>query len=70
MTEEMLFTEALEITDPVGRARFLDWACGGDPSLRARVERLLERHERAGDFLARSAAALETGQVPGQRHRQ
>jgi eukaryotic-like serine/threonine-protein kinase len=58
MTEEMLFIEALEIPDPVGRARFLDWACAGDAALRARLDRLIGRHERAGEFPARPAAAL------------
>lgn len=45
-----LFLAALEL-NPEDRACFLDQACGGDPSLRAAVERLLRSDERAGSFL-------------------
>jgi hypothetical protein len=69
MPEETLFIEALDIPDPAGRARFLDCACAGDVTLRRRLEKLFARHERAGDFLARPAAALEAGHAPGQEHR-
>jgi serine/threonine protein kinase/tetratricopeptide (TPR) repeat protein len=51
MNEQTLFAEALERTDPQDRAAFLDQACHGDPTLRARIERLLAQHEHAGDFL-------------------
>ena len=36
-----IFTEALERTDPVDRAAYLDGACAGDAALRRRVEALL-----------------------------
>jgi serine/threonine protein kinase/tetratricopeptide (TPR) repeat protein len=51
MQEQSLFIEALEKEDPAERAAFLDQACAGDPALRQRIERLLERHEQAGNFL-------------------
>src|SRR5262245_62155560 len=56
MDEQSLFTQALEISDPAGRAAFLDRACGADAALRARLERLLAQHDAAGSFLERPAA--------------
>ena len=41
-----VFEAALEC-DPAGRAALLDELCGGDPELRAEVERLLADDERA-----------------------
>src|SRR4051812_3519244 len=64
MNEETLFTDALEIADPPGRAAFLDRACAGDAALRGRVERLLAKHERAGSFLAGPAGAPAAGGLP------
>jgi hypothetical protein len=61
MTEETLFTAALEIPDAADRGKFLDWACAGDAALRGRVGRLLDRHERAAGFRARPAAGPEEG---------
>jgi serine/threonine protein kinase len=49
--EQSIFIEALEKEDPAERAAFLDRACAADPALRQRLERLLQRHERAGSFL-------------------
>src|SRR5205807_7079713 len=51
MNEESLFIEALETSDPVERAAFLERACAGDTALRGRLERLLAQHEGAGSFL-------------------
>ncbi|HXQ74112.1 MAG TPA: hypothetical protein VN844_26650, partial [Pyrinomonadaceae bacterium] len=42
------------------RAAFLDDACDGDASLRAKVEALIAAHEQSGDFLDSPAYALET----------
>ena len=39
--ERTIFLEALEKRSPQERAAFLEQACGGDASLRARVEELL-----------------------------
>ncbi len=57
MSEETLFIQALEINDPAARAAFLERACAGDDAVRARVLRLLERHDRAGSFLETPLAA-------------
>ena len=56
MREETIFTAALDQT-PIERSAFLDEACGEDNSLRQRIERLLNLHQVAGDFLERPAAA-------------
>src|ERR1700682_4313106 len=42
------------------RARFLDEACAGDPSLRAEVCQLIASHERAGNFMAVSGCDAAT----------
>jgi serine/threonine protein kinase len=47
---DQIFHEALEC-DGHERARFLDRACHGDPSLRKEVDALIDSHERAGSFL-------------------
>jgi serine/threonine protein kinase/WD40 repeat protein len=51
MEEQVIFTEALGKVDPVERASYLEQLCSGSPDLRERVERLLARHENAGNFL-------------------
>ncbi len=48
---ERIFFSALEKSTPEERAAYLDAACGEDAGLRHRVERLLEAHPMAGDFL-------------------
>ena len=55
MTQQDIFTAAVQITDPDARSAYLARACGDDPDLRRRVEILLQTHESAGDFLARPA---------------
>lgn len=52
MTERTIFLAALDITDPAERAAYLDRVCRDDPDLRQRVERLLEAHAAADNFLA------------------
>jgi serine/threonine protein kinase len=47
-----IFGAAIEVASPVERAAYLDEVCGNDVDLRLRVERLLEAHAQAGDFLA------------------
>jgi eukaryotic-like serine/threonine-protein kinase len=47
-----LFAEALEHAEGPERAGFLEEACGADPVLRRKLERLLRAHEQAGTFLA------------------
>src|SRR5262245_32980420 len=53
MDEEAIFLEALRQETPQGRAAFLDGVCAGNEQLRRGVERLLEAHARAGEFLQR-----------------
>jgi serine/threonine protein kinase len=49
---ETILAEAIEIPSPDDRRAYLDRACGGDPALRERVERLIANHFRAGgEFL-------------------
>jgi len=57
MNEQSLFVEALEKQDPAERAAFLDQMCAGDPALRQRLERLLQRHEQDDSFLKSPTAA-------------
>jgi serine/threonine protein kinase/tetratricopeptide (TPR) repeat protein len=49
--EQSIFIEALEQESPAERAAFLDRTCAGNPALRQRIERLLQRHEQADGFL-------------------
>jgi serine/threonine protein kinase len=51
MREQTVFIEALEKEGPAERAAFLDQACAGDPDLRQRIERLLQRHQESASFL-------------------
>ena len=51
---ESIFFAALGKETTAERADYLDHACGGDDALRRRVERLLEAHPQAVDFLARA----------------
>src|SRR5436305_1146975 len=51
MVEEDIFSAALDRTDPHERTAYLDRACGGDLTLRARLEALLQSHAQAGNFL-------------------
>jgi uncharacterized protein (TIGR03067 family) len=59
MTDESIFTTALDITDLMRRSAYLEAACADDPGRRARVEQLLAAYGKAGDFLERPAAAPE-----------
>ena len=73
--EDQIFADALLV--PAGeRAGFLDRACGGDASLRQRIEALLQAHESAGKFMTappaggpadRDAASGDAVDHPGSR---
>jgi hypothetical protein len=65
MTQQDIFTAALQITDPDARSAYLAQACGGDADLRRRVEILVQTHESAGDFLARPAIEQLAAAIPG-----
>src|SRR5262245_9956457 len=60
MNEETLFIEAMEIQDPAERSAFLERACAGNATLRARLERLLNQHAQAGSFLEQPVIAVGT----------
>jgi serine/threonine protein kinase/regulation of enolase protein 1 (concanavalin A-like superfamily) len=64
MNQRDIFAAAIQITDPVARAAYLEQACGGDTNLRRRVETLIRAHGSAGDFLARPAVEQLAGDVP------
>jgi hypothetical protein len=61
MTQQDIFTAALQITDADARSDYLAQACGGDADLRRRVEVLLQTHDSAGDFLVRPAVEQLAG---------
>jgi serine/threonine protein kinase len=48
--EQALFAATLEFSDPTHREAFLEKACAGDPSLRARIQALLDANTRAEGF--------------------
>jgi eukaryotic-like serine/threonine-protein kinase len=52
---ESIFFTALDKKTVAERADYLDQACGDDVALRLRVERLLDAHLQAKDFLAQPA---------------
>ena len=73
MTEESLFTGALEKTPGPDRQHFLDEACGADEPMRRRIENLLAAHEAgrglldnitAGTDLVSSLTLLGTSAAP------
>jgi serine/threonine protein kinase len=51
VTEESIFTAALEKHTAAERNAYLGEACGGDRALRQRVEALLKSHDEASQFL-------------------
>ena len=51
MDEESIFLEALQKPTPADRMAYLAQACAGKGELRRDIERLLQAHERAGNFL-------------------
>ncbi len=58
MNECTIFAGALEKRDPATRLAYLAQACGDDAVLRARIETLLRKNERLGDFLEAPAGDL------------
>jgi len=62
---EEVFAAAVELPAEA-RIAFLDQACAGDSATRARVEALLQAHDRAGHLLDRPAVTVpDTGERPG-----
>src|SRR5262249_23035839 len=54
---DAIFCTAIELESPEARATFLEQICAGDAELKARVEKLLGAHFRAGSFLEAPAVA-------------
>jgi serine/threonine protein kinase/WD40 repeat protein len=54
LDEESIFHAARQIESPEARDRFLDHVCGGNATLRSRIQALLRVHEQHGDFLKSS----------------
>jgi hypothetical protein len=70
MSERDIFTAARQLTDPAGRAAYLEEACGGDAGLRDRVEALLQAHEQPNSLLDAPAAELLDSRVAATRSHQ
>ncbi len=51
MRERAIFMAALDFESATSQADFIDRECGGDETLKARVEALLHSHREAGRFL-------------------
>src|SRR5437870_1745187 len=62
---ESILAEAVEIAAPAQRDAFVAKACAGNAALRGQIERLMANHFRAGSFLERPAAVLDTAAAPG-----
>jgi non-specific serine/threonine protein kinase/serine/threonine-protein kinase len=58
MNEEEIFHEAIELSDPTGRAAYLDRVCAGNPALRASLDALLNANVGASGFLNGPAPGL------------
>jgi serine/threonine protein kinase/tetratricopeptide (TPR) repeat protein len=62
---ESIFLTALEKGSPEERGLYLDAACGRDTELRRHVERLLNAHQNAGEFLqGPDPAQIATADAP------
>jgi serine/threonine protein kinase len=59
MIEETIFANALEKSTPTEREAYLEQACAGNPTLRHRVEALLQAHEQSGDLLDPTAGGSD-----------
>jgi serine/threonine protein kinase len=51
LSVDTIFCAAIAMASEAERAAYIAQACGDDPELRGRVERLVEAHFRAGNFL-------------------
>jgi WD40 repeat protein/serine/threonine protein kinase len=67
MNDESIFAAALGKASGAERRKFLDEACGGDETLRQRVERLLEADDRTAGVLERGPDGPTDPPRPGER---
>ncbi|HEY7425051.1 MAG TPA: serine/threonine-protein kinase, partial [Gemmataceae bacterium] len=63
MTEQELFVEAFQISDPAARDNYLDRVCAEDAALRRRIAGLLAALGRVGGFLEAPAAVAAEPRV-------
>jgi serine/threonine protein kinase/tetratricopeptide (TPR) repeat protein len=63
MNERDIFIDALQIESPNDRQAFLDRVCGGDSSLRERVEALLRAHDKGNSFLESPPIAAQDATI-------
>ena len=56
--KDVVFSTALDLTDPLLRKSFLDQICADDPALRTEVEEMLSAQGEAERFFAKGQAAL------------
>jgi serine/threonine protein kinase len=63
--EESLFAAAIAHDSPEERAAFVESACAGNPSLRARIEGLLRAHEHPDSFLNTALEATDGSAARG-----
>src|SRR6516164_868293 len=64
---ESIFLAALEKSDATARTAYLDEVCKDDSDLRRRVQRLLDAHAHAGDFLEKPIAGNQADVPSGDR---
>src|SRR5947208_8744208 len=64
MTDESIFTTAVDKSPGPDRDAYLDAACGADAALRERVERLLAADVRTAGLLERGPEVEPTGLPP------
>jgi WD40 repeat protein/serine/threonine protein kinase/tetratricopeptide (TPR) repeat protein len=55
---KVIFSEALATEDPKERKKYLDMVCEGNQKLRAEIEKLLDAHVEAGNFLESPAVDI------------
>jgi hypothetical protein len=78
MTERETFLAVLDLPEGVNRATFLETACGGDPTLRVRIELLRRSHatlfagylsalSKCGPFLATTRRIHMNGLITSPR---
>src|SRR5260221_4400437 len=58
LTPERILDQAIAIADATDRAAFLDRSCANDQALRSEIEKLVNDHFRAGNFLEQPAVQL------------
>ncbi len=62
---DTIFSAAVEIASAEDRSAYIAQSCGGDGELRARVEKLVDAHFRAGSFLEHPAPGATGPFAPG-----